>query len=134
MQSNLVTFLNKWYLYIHITYSIIYILIHNPLILYRFLILCHLKGIATSINFIIPISLQHDSVNLWYFDYGLKNSYFNISVQCFLFREEPSITCLYTGLLTAIFSLEVVIGLVAYHTKDKVGPIKGTVKEKWKGV
>ena len=35
-------------------------------------------------------------------------------------REAPGITCLYTALLALIFFLEVVLGLAAYHTKDKV--------------
>jgi hypothetical protein len=36
-------------------------------------------------------------------------------------REAPGATCLYTALLALIFFLEVVLGLAAYHTKDKVG-------------
>jgi len=36
-------------------------------------------------------------------------------------REEATLTCLYTGLLTLIFSMEVVVGLVAYHAKYKLG-------------
>ncbi len=35
-------------------------------------------------------------------------------------REAPGVTCLYTALLALIFFLEVVLGLAAYHTKDKV--------------